>query len=151
MSIAPIVRSVRVKAGPAKAFELFTAHMGRWFPYEIGRSPKVEVVIEPRPQGRWFERDADGVETQWGEVLAWEPPGRVLLAWRINAAWAFDPKAMSEVEVTFVPAEEGGSVVTLEHRKLERLGADAERVAEELRGGWPGIFELFAQYADSRS
>jgi hypothetical protein len=30
MSIAPVVKSVTVKAAPERAFELFAAHMGRW-------------------------------------------------------------------------------------------------------------------------
>jgi hypothetical protein len=145
---------VRVKAPPAKAFDLFTAQMGRWFPHGIGKQPKVEIVVEPRAQGRWFERDADGVETEWGKVLAWEPPGsngkgRVLLAWQINAAWTFDPNAFSEVEATFSRAEDGGTLVTLEHRKLEGLGVDAASVAEQLRNGWPGVMEKFAQHTDA--
>jgi hypothetical protein len=32
MSIAPIIRSVEVKAAPARAFDLFAAHMDRWWP-----------------------------------------------------------------------------------------------------------------------
>jgi hypothetical protein len=32
MSIAPVVKSVSVKAAPKRAFELFTCEMGRWWP-----------------------------------------------------------------------------------------------------------------------
>jgi len=31
MSIAPIVRTVQVKADPARAFDLFTAHFSHWW------------------------------------------------------------------------------------------------------------------------
>jgi uncharacterized protein YndB with AHSA1/START domain len=85
MSIAPIVRSVVVKAEPARAFELFTTRIQDWWLLgnaTIGRQPAVAVVLEPRVDGRWFERDAQGHETQWGKVLAWEPPHRLLLAWQ---------------------------------------------------------------------
>jgi uncharacterized protein YndB with AHSA1/START domain len=153
MSIAPIVQTVQVKANPARAFELFTTRMSQWWPAgrTIGRNPHVAIVIEPHVNGRWFERDAEGNETQWGKVLAWEPPERVLLAWQINSTWHFDPQFVTEVELTFVPAAQGGTVMRLEHRNLERFGADAARHADTLRGGWPKYVNLFAQYADTQT
>ena len=78
MSIAPIVRTIQVKAPPARAFDLFTSRIGDWWPKGIGKAPHVAIVMEPRVGGRWFERDADGNETQWGKVLSWEPPARLL-------------------------------------------------------------------------
>lgn len=54
----------------------------------IGRNPHTEIVIEPRAEGRWFERDAEGNETQWGKVLVWEPPSRLVLAFQLNSRWA---------------------------------------------------------------
>lgn len=153
MSIAPIRRQVTVKPPPDVAFRLFTGSIGQWWPARtsIGAQPPVAVVLEPFVDGRWYERDADGRETQWGKVLAWEPPGRVLLAWQINAAWTFDPALITEVEVTFVPAADGGTLVTLEHRNLERLGADAERVAGQLGGGWPTLLDLYATLASAQT
>ena len=145
MSIAPVVRSVTVKAAPARAFELFTTHAERWWSadHHIGKQPFAAIVMEPRPGGRWFERDAQGIECQWGEVLAWEPPGRVLLAWRLNRQFEFDPAFLTEVELTFA-AEGAGTRVTLEHRNLERFGADVAAFAASLNGGWTAILEGFA-------
>jgi len=151
MSIAPILRSVAVKAAPARAFELFTTHIERWWPKgrTIGKAPHVAIVIEPRAGGQWFERDADGNETHWGKVLAWEPPSRLLLGWQITSEWKFDPAFVTEVELTFAPAEGGGTLVTLEHRNLERFGTDAAAHAEKLRNGWPTHLAQFAAYADA--
>jgi uncharacterized protein YndB with AHSA1/START domain len=153
MSIAPIIRSVEVKAPPAKAFDLFTTHMAHWWPKgrTIGKNPHVAVVMEPRVDGRWYERDASGSETQWGKVLAWEPPARLLLAWQINCDWGYEPSLVTELELTFAPAEGGGTLVTLEHRNLERFGAEAASHAEKLRGGWPTHVAEFAAYADANS
>jgi uncharacterized protein YndB with AHSA1/START domain len=153
MSIAPIVCTVEVKAAPARAFELFASQMERWWPKgrTIGKAPHVAIVIEPQAGGKWFERDADGNETHWGKVLAWEPPSRLLLGWQINTAWVHDPDLLTEVELTFAPAEGGGTHVTLEHRHLERFGGDAARHAERLGGGWPTKLAEFAEYIVTHS
>jgi len=153
MSIAPIVRSVEVKAPPARAVELFATRMADWWTRgrTIAPNPHVAIVLEPRPGGRWFERDAEGAETHWGKVLAWEPPSRLLLAWQIDAGWRYDPGFATELEITFAPTATGGTTVTLEHRDLERFGTDAARHAEQLGGGWPGFLAEFARLADTDS
>ena len=45
--------------------------------------------------------------------------------------------------------KDGGTLVTLEHRNLERYGAAAERHAGMLGGGWPGLLQGFADLADN--
>jgi uncharacterized protein YndB with AHSA1/START domain len=153
MTIAPVVKSVTVKASPERAFELFTRQMARWWPatHKTGKSPFVSIVVEPQAGGRWFERDAEGVEMNWGKVLAWDPPRRVLFGWQLDSRFAYDPNFLTEVELTFAPAPGGGAVVTLEHRNLERFGADAEKVAAEIASGWPAILADFAGFADAHS
>jgi uncharacterized protein YndB with AHSA1/START domain len=152
VTIAPIVRTVYVKAPPDRAFELFTTRMGEWWPEgrSIGKAHHVAIVIEPRAGGRWFERDADGNEAPWGKVLAWEPPARLLLAWQIDTQWTYDAALVTEIELSFAAAN-GGTRVTLEHRNLERFGADAAAHAAKLDGGWPAHLANFARYADSQS
>ena len=68
MSIAPVVQSVLVKADPARTFDLFVNRMEAWWPHgrTIGKNPHVAILLEQKPGGRWFERDADGNETNWG-------------------------------------------------------------------------------------
>ena len=91
----------------------------------IGKKPAASVTLDPVPGGKWVERDEDGVETQWGKVLSWEPPGRLLLGWQLNSQFTFDPNLVTEVELTFA-ANGSGTLVTLEHRNLERFGDAAE-------------------------
>ena len=150
MTIAPIVRSVIVKAPPERAFEMFVVGMGEWWPSgrTVGQKPHAEIVVERRPGGRWFERSDDGVETDWGRVLEVSPPGRLLLAWQLDASFRYDPALITEVELTFEPLA-GGTRVTLEHRNLERLGDSAARFAEQLRGGWPRFLDFYAGYLDN--
>jgi uncharacterized protein YndB with AHSA1/START domain len=152
MTIAPIIRSVSVKAPPDRAFALFTSDIGRWWPrgMTIGAQPHADVVIEKRPGGRWFERAGDGTETRWGKVLAWEPPSRLLLAWQIGADWKYQANLETEVEVTFTP-EGKGTMVTLEHRNLERFGDAAQSVVNQLGGGWPKLLQFFADYMEKET
>jgi len=151
--IKPVVKSVTVKASPERAFEAFTAGMGRWWPasHHIGAGAFEAVVIEPRVGGRWYERAADGAECNWGKVLAWEPPKRFVLAWQISADWAYDPDLMTEVEVTFEPHADGKTTVTLAHGRLELFGARAKEMADSVGsdGGWPGILRAFVDFVDA--
>ena len=84
MTIKPatVRRSVTVAASPEQAFKVFTADIGRWWPssHKIGATAFKSAIIEPRAGGRWFEVGEDGGECQWGNVLAWEPPSRLVLA-----------------------------------------------------------------------
>ena len=131
---------------------MFTSRISDWWPKgrTIGQAPHAAIVIEPCAGGRWFERDTDGNETQWGKVLAWEPPARLLLAWQISTLWRYDADLLTEVELTFVPAD-GGTLVTLEHRDLERFGTDGPQHAKRLDGGWPGFLGEFARHVDSHT
>jgi len=151
MTIAPIRRDVTVKVAPPRAFTAFTQDMARWWPAfaTIGAEPFVAIEIEPREGGRWYERDAAGAETDWGKVLVWNPPGRVVLAWQIGGGFKYDPKVVTEVELTFTAQDDGTTLVSFEHRKLELLGDSAAATAEMLRNGWPGIVDGFADYASS--
>jgi hypothetical protein len=55
---APVRKAVQVRATPARAFEVFTTGIARWWPatHKIGQAPLREAVLEPRAGGRWFER-----------------------------------------------------------------------------------------------
>ena len=146
MTIESIVQTVRVKAPPSRAFALFTQEMGRWWKAGIGKQIFTDVVMEPYVGGRWFERSADGVETDWGRVLAWEPPARLLLAWQLNAKFEFDAHFVTEVEVVFAAVDGGTTMVTLEHRNLEFFGESADTIAGKLRSGWLGMLDRYVQH-----
>jgi uncharacterized protein YndB with AHSA1/START domain len=84
---APVRKSVSVAAPPETAFRVFTAGFDSWWPrtHSIGEAALKTAVIEPRTGGRWYGLLENGSEAEWGDVLAWEPPRRLLLAWRIGA------------------------------------------------------------------
>jgi len=142
ISPAPIRKSLRVRAGRQKAFDTFADAMGSWWlkTHSLVESGQKDVIIEPRAGGRWYEIGNDGSEKQWGRVLAWEAPDRLLLAWQLNAEWSYDPDFETIVEVRFTPDGEEHTIVDFEHRDLDRFGANAEAVRGDydtgMDGGW---------------
>ena len=144
---APIRKRFRVRASQQKAFDVFLGGMGRWWPkdHSLLGAPQRDVVVDPRAGGRWYEIGEDGSQCQWGDVLAWEPPHRLVLAWRINMEWTFDPKLLTEIEITFTDVGNGETEVRLEHSKFENFGAGAEN-ALQVFDGWHTVL---ARYADA--
>lgn len=150
---APIKKTIEVTASVDLAFRIFTGDMTSWWELEshhIGKVKAVEAIMEPRAGGRWYERGEDGSECDWGRVLSWDPPHRVLLTWQIGADWQFDPKLHTEVEVRFVEAGNGVTRVELEHRMLDAYGEKAAemRTIFDSEGGWPRVLEQFARRAN---
>jgi uncharacterized protein YndB with AHSA1/START domain len=146
-------KTLVVNAPRAHVFETFTRNIDTWWPrsHHIGGKEPFTAVIEPRVGGRWFERAGDGSECQWGQVLAWEPPGRLLLAWDINADWQYQRGLGTEVEVRFLAEGPEKTRIVLEHRKLERFGdkAEAMRAMFEGEGAWSATLEAFAKAAEA--
>lgn len=149
---APVRKSIFVNAPQDRAFDVFTAGIGRWWPktHKIGPADLDRPIIEPRDGGRWYELDVNGSECEIGKVAAWEPPARLVLIWQLTPEFTYDTNLITEVEVLFTP-EGDGTRVDLEHRDLERLGkkADAMREAVSGPGGWPALLQLFAEEAQS--
>jgi uncharacterized protein YndB with AHSA1/START domain len=146
--VAPVRKSVRVNAAPERAFEVFTAQSSRWWPrsHSINTSPMQAAIIEPRVGGRWFERGEDGSECDWGRVLVWEPPTRIVLGWQLGPDFRFDPDVVTEVEVRFIGDGSGVTRVELEHRHLERFGERGEVLREKVGSpnGWSHMLERYA-------
>ena len=153
ISPAPIRKSLRVRAGQRKAFDTFAGAMGSWWlkTHSLVESGQKDVIIEPRAGGRWYEIGNDGSENEWGRVLAWEAPDRVLLAWQLNAEWTYDPDFETTVEVNFTP-DGDHTVVEFEHRDLERFGPNAEEIRggyeTGMDGGWTALLSNFQSHAE---
>ncbi len=145
-------KTTLVQAPPAVAWRVFTERMGTWWPlsvYKIGKANAVDAVIEPRVGGRWYECGDDGSTCDWGRVLLWEPPSRLVLSYDINADWQYDPDLKTEIEVRFIAKGESATRVELEHRKLDRYGArrDEMRRIFNTEGDWGRLLAMFAARA----
>jgi uncharacterized protein YndB with AHSA1/START domain len=152
ISPAPVRKTITVKTGIERAFTVFTQQMGRWWLKSHSINPATtqkDVIIEPTSKGRWYEVGADGSQCQWGHVIDWDPPHRLLLAWQINADWQFDPQLVTELEIRFSPEGTEVTRIDLEHRLLDRFGERAEKVRQSLddKQGWAGLLEAYAQAA----
>jgi uncharacterized protein YndB with AHSA1/START domain len=143
MTTDPVRRSITVRLGPADAFRLFTEGMGTWWPVErfsraADEGSTVErVVFEQRAGGRIYETDSAGREGSWGTVLEWEPPRRLVMAWKPND----EDRQPTEVEVVFTQQDDGATRVDLEHRKWEILGDRASEARRSYESGWPLVFD----------
>jgi uncharacterized protein YndB with AHSA1/START domain len=147
-------KSITVEAPQERAFHVFTAEFGTWWPREshhIGQVEPEAVVVEGRAGGRCFERAPDGTECDWGKVVAYEPPERIVIGWQLNADWEYDPEFLTEVEVRFIREGESRTRVELEHRDLELYGERMEEVRASIGSeeGWSGLLRRFAEAAEA--
>jgi uncharacterized protein YndB with AHSA1/START domain len=137
-----IRKSLHVAAPVERAWELFTDRIADWWPtrsHSIHEERVESVVLEGRPGGRMFERTADGEEAHWGEVVAWEPPRRLVISWHVNP----ERPAPTEWEVVFEP-EGDGTRVEFEHRGFERY-EDAAAASAGYDTGWDVVLGRFAE------
>lgn len=152
---AVVRRTITVGASQQRAFEVFTAGFGTWWPrdYSIGASPMADFVVEQKVDGRWYEVGVDGAECDTGRVLAYEPPDRLVLAWQIDERWRYDPDPAhaSEVEVRFVAEDAEHTRVELEHRGFDRHGPSAPGVhgGVDAPSGWTAILDLYAEHLEA--
>jgi uncharacterized protein YndB with AHSA1/START domain len=139
--IDAIQKSVTVQATLERAFQMFTDEIADWWPtatHSYGGDETETAVFEGKEGGRVYERQRDGTEAEWGEVVAWEPPHRFVLEWKI---------CPSEVEVRFSYESDGVTRVDLEHRGWERAGENAEAMRENYAGGWDVVLGKYVAEA----
>ena len=150
MAPAAIRKTIEVKAPIERAFDVFANRIGEWWhkDHSLAQGIKqVDVVIEPRAGGRWYELAEDGSEYQWGKVIAYERPNRLVLAWQLNREFTYDSDFETTVDVRFEETAEG-TRVHFEHRDLERMGADAVETFESMDGGWGMLLDLYRGHAE---
>ena len=132
-----VLVALRVKASPARAFEVFTQEIGLWWrPNPLfqftPRSPGV-LAFEPGEGGRFTETLPNGKVFEIGRIRTWEPPARLVFGWRQAT---FAPTQDTEVEVRFEAVGEE-TRVTVEHR-----GWDSVPAGHVARHGFPDLLFL---------
>lgn len=150
--LEPIRRSILVRCSVEQAFRVFTEEMSSWWPLdthsraaddELQGVTAVGVEMEARSSGQVLERQSNGQRLSWGRILVWDPPARLVIAWKPNG----NPLPPTELELSF-RVEGVGTRVLLEHRGWERLGDKGEKARADYAEGWPKLFdERFGQAA----
>jgi uncharacterized protein YndB with AHSA1/START domain len=140
--------SLLVPASAERAYEVFTSRLADWWVMEYtwsGPTLLAELGMEPRAGGMLYEIGPYGFRSDWGRILTWDPPRRLVFTWQIGAdrAPVPDPARASEVEVLFTPGDTG-TLVEVAHRHFDRHGAAAEGYRRALTAGW---HELLSRYA----
>ena len=140
----PIRIELEVACSPAHAFDTWANKTSMWWPrgHSMSSAPGLVVIFESRPGGRIYERTPDGIEHDWGEVLAWEPPRRLAYLWHLGT----DRSRATEVDISFTGGD-AGTTGTIVHRGWERLGADGLAWRQRNLGGWSGLLPHYRQAA----
>ncbi len=121
---ARVVVALRVAATPERAFEAFTAEIGRWWHPDplfrfTPRSPGV-LSFEPGEGGRLIETFTGGKVFEVGKIEVWDPPHRLAVGWR-QATFAPGQDTRLDVRFDAVGAE---TRVTVEHSGWEHVPQD---------------------------
>lgn len=142
--LEPVCVSVTVPVAPDRAFHLFTAEIGRWWPlatHSVGRARSRGVVVEPGVGGRLVE-SIDGAEAAvWGTVVRWEPPHVLAYTWHPGGT----PELATDVLLRFTAAADG-TLVEVEHVGWERLARSAE-IRADYANGWPTVIRGYVVHA----
>ncbi len=143
-------RTATLRVPADRAFAVFTDGLAIWWPpeYTWAGDALDTIGIEPREGGRCFERGPHGFWCDWGRVLVWDPPHRLVLSWQISPERVPepDPAKASEVEVRFVAEGPSACRVELEHRGFERHGEGGAgyRAGMDSAEGWTYILDRYA-------
>ena len=114
-----VIVSLRVRATPEEAFDVFTRDIGQWW------RPNKLFQITPRGDGalRFVGEEKlittleSGMEFEIGEVTDWSPGERLAFTWRQAT---FAPEQSTHVTVRFEPVEDE-TRVTVEHRGWDAI------------------------------
>jgi|SRR3954447_22497655 uncharacterized protein YndB with AHSA1/START domain len=141
--------SVSVATAAGEAFRVFTERLDAWWVREFtwsGPAGLHAIGIEPVLGGKAYELGPHGLRLDWGRVLVWEPPVRLVFSWQIDPDRVPqpDPARSSEVEVHFHEGPDG-TTVHLEHRHFDRHGPDGEGYCRAMTDGWRELLDRYAQ------
>lgn len=140
-----IEQTIEVSVGPERAFRVWTERIDLWWPKEghsIGGHVETRMAFEGREGGRFVERTPDGREVEWGKILVWDPPSRLVHTWELGT----DERGPAEVEVTFVEIDAETTRVSVEHRAASMAPELWTKLAKDFSRGWGDVLQAFQAY-----
>lgn len=120
--MSAVIVSLRVKATPQEAFDVFTQEIGAWWrPSELFQiTPRGDGVLSFEGEQRLITTLPNGKVFEIGRVIAWAPGERLAFSWRQAT---FAAEQVTHVEVRFEPVREE-TRVTVEHRGWDAIPQD---------------------------
>lgn len=117
--MSAVIVSLRVKATPREAFDVFTQEIGVWWrPNALFQlTPRGDGVLSFDGQERLVTTLPNGKVFEVGKITAWVPAERLAFTWRQAT---FTPEQQTYVEVRFEPAG-NETRVTVEHRAWDTI------------------------------
>ncbi|MEU6206983.1 SRPBCC family protein [Micromonospora musae] len=147
--------SLLISAPTERAFAVFAGALTDWWVREYtwsGPEALSELGMEPWAGGMLYEIGPYGFRADWGRVLTWDPPRRLVFTWQIgpDRVPVPDPARASEVEVVFLTETPEQTRVELEHRHFDRHGEAAEGYRQALTAGWHELLSRYVATVDGR-
>jgi len=148
-TLPPVVKRLWLPLPAGAAFRVFADETARWWPlltHSVFGEEAESCLMQPYEGGRFYEVHTDGQQqSEWGRVLAWEPPRRLVLSF--YAGHTADEG--TDLEVTFEPEAEGCRMV-LTQGGWERRGAQAQAQREAYESGWDEVLQRYVECALSQ-
>lgn len=141
--LEPLVSTIEVPCGQAKAFDIFVNHMPTWWPLDKrsmsmhAGTPAKGLRIEAKQGGQIIETGGDDTEHHWGTITTYDPNDTLIMDFHMG----LPPENASLVEVRFTPIADDRTRVELTQSNWEAFGDMAEMMRRGYGSGWVIIFE----------
>src|SRR5450432_4580099 len=126
-----VEQHIEIKATPEKAFAAVLDRLGKNNTTPDGKP--MDLLLEPKPGGRWYRDRGNGIGHLWGFVQVIKPPSLLELSGPMFMSYP----AINHVEVKVEPTP-GGSRVTLRHRAVGMIDPQHRK---GVATGWSLILE----------
>ncbi len=138
LSTIEFEKDIEIFAPPSAVFIGLTDGIGNWFgaPFLQTGDDATDMLIEPKPGGKWIETTKGGGGALWGEVQEIRRDTCIALEGRMGIR----PAVFGRIVFTLTPRPEGGgTILTLQFHAIGHFQADHEALYTG------GLNELFAE------
>ncbi len=145
--VAPLTLEFAVAVDVEHAFTTWVERADLWWPrdHTLSGSPDA-IIFEPRVGGRIYERDAQGAEMPWGEVVVWDPPTRLEYRWHLF----FRPEEATHVSIAFERSN-GGTTVRVVQTGFDALAEQGPLRREGNARGWAAVSTAYRTHLEHAS
>ena len=150
-----ITIAIKIKNNKKIAFDSFVNKFNKWWPEEYTWSGNVlEIInIEPKVNGKCYEIGPNHFRYDWGRVLKFEHPNKIVFTWQISPSRVPEPNPdkVSEIKIEFITINKSFTRTEFEHKCFSKHGDGWENYLETLKSeqGWPYILDKFKMFCEN--